>query len=326
MNFVQFHVGDWDSSTRLLSPLEKGVYIDLLMLYYSVERPLMRSECERIARAYADDERAALNYVLDRFFDLRGDSYAHHRCDEEIALCREKSAKAAKSAQARWNKASRASSKSDADALAMQNGSTCSAVASANGMRTHSERNADGMLTNNQEPVTNKKEINIYAPDGACVSEASIPDAESIPENLPNDLHSAAAETVDDFALDAEVPAVASEVKKPVREKKACCPVPKPAGLSDEDWAEYKRLRKQKRLPLTTRAWNKIEAEAQKAGKTIVEVIHICLEHSWAGYDSTWPLNSAERNSAGQSQKVFAPPSRFDEIDYSAGINPDGSF
>lgn len=67
MNYVQFHVGDWDSSTRLLSPLEKGVYIDLLMLYYSVERPLMRSECERISRAYAPEEKAALEYVLDRF-------------------------------------------------------------------------------------------------------------------------------------------------------------------------------------------------------------------------------------------------------------------
>ena len=101
MNYVQFHVGDWDSSTRLLSPLEKGVYIDLLMLYYSVERPLMRSECERISRAYAPEEKAALEYVLDRFFHREGDVYAHRRCDEEIAKAAEKSEKAAKSAQAR---------------------------------------------------------------------------------------------------------------------------------------------------------------------------------------------------------------------------------
>lgn len=157
MNYVQFHVGDWDSSTRLLSPLEKGIYIDLLMLYYSVERPLMRSECERISRAYAPEEKAALEYVLDRFFHREGDVYAHHRCDEEIAKASEKSKKAAKSAQARWNKAAKGPASSVSDANGLQNGCTCNADADANGMRPHSERNADAMLTNNQEPITNKE-------------------------------------------------------------------------------------------------------------------------------------------------------------------------
>lgn len=157
MNYVQFHVGDWDSSTRLLSPLEKGVYIDLLMLYYSVERPLMRSECERISRAYAPEEKAAMEYVLDRFFHREGDVYAHHRCDEEIAKAAEKSEKAAKSAKARWNKGSKTKGVPDVNANDMQNGCTCNADADANGMRTHSERNADAMLTNNQEPITNKE-------------------------------------------------------------------------------------------------------------------------------------------------------------------------
>lgn len=183
MNYVQFHVGDWDSSTRLLKPVEKGIYIDLLMLYYSVERPLMRSECDRIARAYTEEERDALAYVLGRFFDLAGDSYSHQRCDKEIAACREKSAKAAKSAQARWNKASRASSKSDADALAMQNGSTCSAVAPADGMRTHSERNADGMLTSNQEPITNKEPV-VEKPSDFCPTVDDY-ESEQAPEPVP---------------------------------------------------------------------------------------------------------------------------------------------
>lgn len=135
MNYVQFHVGDWDSSTRLLSPLEKGVYIDLLMLYYSLERPLMRSECDRIARAYADEEKTALEYVLERFFKFDGESYVHERCDKEIANCREKSEKAAKSAKSRWSK-----------------------------MQTQSERNTNAVRTQcdsnaNQEPITNNQYI-----------------------------------------------------------------------------------------------------------------------------------------------------------------------
>ncbi len=158
MNYVQFHVGDWDSSTRLLSPLEKGIYIDLLMLYYSVERPLMRSECERISRAYAPEEKTALEYVLNRFFHLEGDAYAHHRCDEEIARAAEKSEKASKSAKARWNKGSKAKAFPVADANDMQNGCERNTDVDADGMRTHSERSADGMLTNNQEPITNIEE------------------------------------------------------------------------------------------------------------------------------------------------------------------------
>lgn len=119
MNFVDFHVGDWGTSTRLLSPLEKGVYIDLLMLYYSLERPLMRTECDRIARAYATDEKAALEYVLDRFFDFDGECYKHARCEKEIAVFREKSAKAAKSAKSRWEKV-RQQSERNANAVQTQ--------------------------------------------------------------------------------------------------------------------------------------------------------------------------------------------------------------
>ena len=181
MNYVQFHVGDWDSSTRLLSPLEKGIYIDLLMLYYSVERPLMRSECERISRAYAPEEKAALEYVLDRFFHREGDVYAHHRCDEEIAKASEKSAKAAKSAQARWNKAAKGPASSVSDANGLQNGCTCNTDVDANGMRTHSERIADAMLTNNQEPIT-KEDISLVekAPAELFPSEETTSDPLSI--------------------------------------------------------------------------------------------------------------------------------------------------
>lgn len=277
MNYVQFHVGDWDSSTRLLSPLEKGIYIDLLMLYYSVERPLMRSECERISRAYAPEEKTALEYVLDRFFHREGDVYAHHRCDEEIAKASEKSKKAAKSAQARWNKAAKGPASSVSDTNGLQNGCTCNADADANGMRTHSERNADAMLTNNQEPITNNQEKNIYAPDGASVSEDQ-------------------------------------KTERP-------SPIKKPADVSKEDWANYLKLRKQKRLPLTALALQEMEHEAEKAGKSMAEVVRICLKNSWAGFKASW-LTKPQH---GSQQPVMQQTS-FADLDYSEGINPDGTF
>lgn len=179
MNYVQFHVGDWDSSTRLLSPMEKGIYIDLLMLYYSLERPIMRSECDRIARAYADEERRALKYVLERFFTLDGDVYRHHRCDTELEAVRAKSEKASKSAKARWQKEKQAEKVAQKEHLHMQD----ACKTDANAMRTQceriSERNADAMLTNNQEPITINKEV---VPNGTTRQNAS-GTASAVPAN-----------------------------------------------------------------------------------------------------------------------------------------------
>ena len=56
MLFFPFHIGDWITGTKLMSAVEKGVYIDLLTYYYSVERPITEDECRRIARAYAGAE------------------------------------------------------------------------------------------------------------------------------------------------------------------------------------------------------------------------------------------------------------------------------
>lgn len=153
MLFVQWHIGDWVRETHLLSPLERGIYMDLLVEYYDSETPLMRSQCERIARAYADEEREAMRFVLEKFFVLQGDCYHHTRCDEEISRYKDKQAKAKKSAEARWNKAP---------------GEKCGRREHANGMQTECECNANASETHvqkqcdcnaNQEPITNNQTL-----------------------------------------------------------------------------------------------------------------------------------------------------------------------
>lgn len=151
MNYVQFHIGDWESGTRLLTPLEKGIYIDLLMLYYSTERPILRSYFDRITRGYTDDERKAFDYVVSRYFEERDDGFHNARCDEEIAKAAEKSEKARKSIQSRWNKAAKGPASSVLDTPSKPNEST-------DAIRTNNERNTDVLLTKNQEPGTIKNE------------------------------------------------------------------------------------------------------------------------------------------------------------------------
>lgn len=87
MNSVQFHIPDWTVATRHLNRIERSIYLDLLFLYYDSERPLPADDFDRLARrvlAHSDEERVALQCVLDEYFTREGDLYRHDRCDEEI--------------------------------------------------------------------------------------------------------------------------------------------------------------------------------------------------------------------------------------------------
>lgn len=133
-----------------------------------------------------------------------------------------------------------------------------------------------GMPKQEQEQEQ-EQEKNIYAPDGASVSEDQ-------------------------------------KTERP-------SPIKKPADVSKEDWANYLKLRKQKRLPLTALALQEMEHEAEKAGKSMAEVVRICLKNSWAGFKASW-LTKPQH---GSQQPVMQQTS-FADLDYSEGINPDGTF
>jgi len=134
MNYYSHHIGDYLTDTAHLSILEDGAYRRLMDKYYTSEAPLSLDEAAlfRQLRARSDDEKEAIRVVLSEFFIQTEAGWSHKRCDQEIAIFKEKSGKAADAANKRWNKPS-----------------------NANGMPAHTEGNADALLTNNQEPLTN---------------------------------------------------------------------------------------------------------------------------------------------------------------------------
>lgn len=142
MNYYQRHIGDYLKDTAHLSLLEHGVYGRLLDVYYSRECGIDDAEAARLVGARSDEERKALETILNEFFVLEAGIWTHGRCDKEIAQFRAKAEKAASSARKRWQ--------SDGN---------------ANAMRTHSERSADAVPTQcegnapiNQEPRTNNQD------------------------------------------------------------------------------------------------------------------------------------------------------------------------
>lgn len=132
MNYVELHIGDYETATAHLTACEDGIYGRLLRRYYSTEAPLPLElkAVQRLVRARTRDEREAVQTVLDEFFQQSDDGWRHKRCDAEIARYNEKREKAQRSANARWN------------------GSGRNANASPDAMRTHSDGNA------HQSPVT----------------------------------------------------------------------------------------------------------------------------------------------------------------------------
>jgi uncharacterized protein YdaU (DUF1376 family) len=154
MHYFQFNIGDYRRQTGHLTLLEHGVYKALLDSYYLNESPLtsdlknlMRSHCIR-----TEEEKNALNNVLEDFFQLTDEGYTNKACEEVIAKYQEKSEKAAKSANARWSKNKDKNKKECAE--------HASALKSdANALQTHNE-NSEIVCDEhaNHKPITNNQE------------------------------------------------------------------------------------------------------------------------------------------------------------------------
>lgn len=128
MHYYQFNIGDYQSHTAHLEPLEDLAYRRMLDWCYLHERPLP-DDVEQIAklirmRPHCD----CITSVLQEFFVRTAAGYWQERITREIEKTGEKSRKASESAKARWQK-----EKVDANALP-----------------THSERNA----TQDPVPIT----------------------------------------------------------------------------------------------------------------------------------------------------------------------------
>jgi uncharacterized protein YdaU (DUF1376 family) len=84
MHYYQFHIGDYATHTRHLTPIEDIAYRRLLDIYYLHERPL--SDClTTVARQInMRDYESEVDLVLTEFFDHIDGGYINRRADKEI--------------------------------------------------------------------------------------------------------------------------------------------------------------------------------------------------------------------------------------------------
>jgi uncharacterized protein YdaU (DUF1376 family) len=124
MHYYQFHIGDYATHTRHLTPIEDIAYRRLLDIYYLHERPL--SDClTTVARQINMREyEYEVDLVLTEFFDHIDGGYINRRADKEIEHYKAKVEQASRAGKA-------------------------SAERRTNG------RSTDVQPTNNHKPITN---------------------------------------------------------------------------------------------------------------------------------------------------------------------------
>jgi hypothetical protein len=61
-----------------------------------------------------------------------------------------------------------------------------------------------------------------------------------------------------------------------------------PSGVSDSVWQEFKTLRKAKKAPITQRAIDAIQSEAQKIGWSLEKALEECVIRGWQAFKADW--------------------------------------
>ncbi len=124
MNYYRRYIGDFQADTMSLSMMEQGAYDRLLDHYYASEKPipLNTDRAAIICRAVTMEERAAVQMVLDTYFQKREDGWHNARADKEIGLSMVRSKAGKQGADGKWH--GKPDGKGDADAMAKrwQNG------------------------------------------------------------------------------------------------------------------------------------------------------------------------------------------------------------
>jgi hypothetical protein len=89
-----------------------------------------------------------------------------------------------------------------------------------------------------------------------------------------------------------------------------------------EDWLA---VRKKHRAPLTATAMDGLRRECIKAGMTATQAVTMAAERGWRGFFADWAQRDRAGPAARGGQRQTAH-SGFDKMDYSQGVNDDGSF
>ncbi len=109
--WFRFFIEDFERDTRDLNPEETGIYLRLMLWYYSSAKPIPNTDLWRVATRIGlnptpierPDPIASLRHVLDTYFTCDdGEFFNHKRIEEELEHWRKSSGAGRSAAEKRW--------------------------------------------------------------------------------------------------------------------------------------------------------------------------------------------------------------------------------
>jgi uncharacterized protein YdaU (DUF1376 family) len=139
MHYFEFNIKDYRADAFQLTLIQHGAYKQLIDQYCLNESPLTLNLEDLFYDLLirGDDEKKAIVFVLEKFFDKTENGYVHKRCDAVIKKYQAKSNQSRDAVNTRW--------------------------AREKGKDTDVIREAYDRNTNQEQPTNNKKPKNIYS-------------------------------------------------------------------------------------------------------------------------------------------------------------------
>lgn len=174
-----------------------------------------------------------------------------------------------------------------------------------------------GLLRREYRTKNNEKQSNLYylTLDGEGSAGDSLPSERDAPPSA-GDSPPSAGDAPPPSAGDAHRTSHSSEsVIEPVNESLKPKDRLIASGVDKQVLEDYLAVRKAKRSPLTHTAIDRLETEARKASLDLAEVVRICAERSWVGFNAGWNVNTP----ANQQP----PIQNFNAQDYGKPVIPE---
>ena len=98
--------------------------------------------------------------------------------------------------------------------------------------------------------------------------------------------------------------------QEPIKNTSACARPPD--GVPDPVWADFQKLRRAKKAPITETAIDGIRREADRAGMPLGDVLAMCCERGWTGFKADWLEQKSQQRSGsnGSNAETFAERDR----------------
>lgn len=285
MNYYPFHIGDYLSATRHLTWAEDAAYRRLLDTYYTTEKPLpseLRAVC-RLVLATTDEQREAVQVVLNEFFELTSAGWINVRADAEIDSMRVKQ-----------------SAQEDKDRHETER------------MRRYRERRAQMFAALRAVEVVPAWDVPMKELQRLFEQHCSTP---ATPANPPET--QPATDLQREQAVSGEEPATAistntntntNKEEERAPRKRAATPsqpdIAKPDDVEPQTWADFLKLRKAKRAPVTQTVVDEAKRECVKAGMTLEGFLRVWCRRGSQGLEAAW-LKPDER---AQGQAAVETP------------------